>query len=295
MRTIVVLGMHRSGTSALVRAIGLLGAEMGPRDHLRRNWENRYLRNVNSRLLEAGGGDWDAPPRGDDWITTADTPALRGLAEERFEQELGDAVVAVWKDPRTCLTLPFWRPIMGDGAVAVLIHRHPREVASSLETRNRFGHGLSFALWERYNREALRFADGLPTTVIRYSDLLGRPQDAMTRLAGHLRECGIDLPHDPATTDLEIDVSERHHEAVGRVLDLPLVTASQRALSDALASLDGSHARLRPPSDLPPPHPLSGELMQAAGKLRRLRNRHRASRDRPESGPSSQRGAPPST
>lgn len=297
MRTIVVLGMHRSGTSALVRAIGLLGARMGPREHLGRNWENRFLRDVNARLLEAGGGDWDAPPRDDDWLTAVDTTALHEVAQVRFGQELADADanVVVWKDPRTCLTLPFWGPIMGAEPVVVLVHRHPAEVARSLESRNQFGPGLSFALWERYNRDALRFAAGMPTTVLRYTDLLDRPRQAMTELAGHLRDCGVELPNDPACTDLEIDPSERHHESAEPGLALPLATDSQRALFDALVSLDGSHPRLSAPADLPPPHPLSAELMQAAGRLRRQRTRRQAGRDRAQPGRSRRREASRST
>ena len=94
VRTIVVLGMHRSGTSALVRAM----------DCSERRWDLATTFVETGRIgsfatstpaLEAGGGDWDDPPSGEDWIATADTPALRDLAGERFEQELGESGVVV--------------------------------------------------------------------------------------------------------------------------------------------------------------------------------------------------------
>ena len=266
--------MHRSGTSALTRALGLLGAEMGLVDDLGKHSENKHLRNVNTRLLDAAGGAWDAPPSGSK-IQRASGDGLPELAGERIRHVFGSADVAVWKDPRTCLTLPFWLPLIGDDPVVVLIHRHPYEVARSLETRNRFGFGHSFALWERYNADALQSAAGLPTTVLKYTDVVNRPHEVMTELVKHLRDCGVDLPNDPAMTDMEFEASARHHvSASDDVLDHPVATESQRALFDVLASLDGPQARFQPPAELQPAHPLSDELMRAAGKLRRVRRRH---------------------
>lgn len=266
--------MHRSGTSALTRALGLLGAEMGSSDHLGRHWENRHLRNVNTRLLDSAGGAWDSPPA---WvkIDQAGADGLPDMASARIRQVFGSADVAVWKDPRTCLTLPFWLPLIGEDPVIVLIHRHPYEVARSLETRNRFSAGLSFALWERYNVDALRFAAGRPTTVLKYADVVGRPQAVMTEVVQHLRDCGIDLPNDPAATDMEFEADARHHvSASDEVLDHPVATESQRVVFDLLSSVGGSSTIFQPPAELPAAHPLSEELMRAAGKLRRVRKRH---------------------
>lgn len=253
---------------------------MGPGDHLGQHWENKHLRNVNVRLLEAAGGAWDAPPSGDKLAGTR-VKGLSKLASERISQTFGTADIAVWKDPRTCLTLPFWRPLIGHDPIVVLIHRHPYEVARSLESRNRFGHGLSFALWERYNADVLRFADGLPTTVLKYTDIVGRSREVMTELVKQLSDCGVDLPNDPATTDMELQPSARHHVSDSDdVLDHPVATASQRVLFDLLVSLDGQHANFQRPAELPVPHPLSTELVRAANKFRRVRERLHVARGR---------------
>ena len=273
MKTIVVLGMHRSGTSAITRALGLLGAEMGPASHMGHTWENKPLRNVNARLLDAGKGAWDTPPLADDWLDTVPAEGLVDVARERFEAEFGGADIAVWKDPRTCLTFPFWAPVLGESdTVIVLIYRHPFEVARSLETRNKARHGGSFALWERYNREALRFAAGRPTTVIGYGDILEDPQAVMAGLAANLRAWGVDLPNDPATTDMELQQSERHHVSDTAVTDLDVATESQRAIFEALRSLDGPHDSFVPP-ELPAANPLSLEILDVLNKIRRLRKR----------------------
>jgi hypothetical protein len=62
MTAIVILGMHRSGTSATTRALGLLGASLGPPANLGKFWENQVMRRPNEQLLEAFGGGWECPP-----------------------------------------------------------------------------------------------------------------------------------------------------------------------------------------------------------------------------------------
>ncbi len=66
---VLVLGMHRSGTSALTRALGLLGLETGRRSDLMDaapsnrsgHWEINALTECNDDLLRAAGGRWSGP------------------------------------------------------------------------------------------------------------------------------------------------------------------------------------------------------------------------------------------
>ncbi|HTZ08801.1 MAG TPA: hypothetical protein VMB72_07005, partial [Acidimicrobiales bacterium] len=69
MPGVVVLGMHRSGTSAVTRILNLLGADVGERDDLLTDydnpaghWESRALVAANDRILAAWGRSWDFPP-----------------------------------------------------------------------------------------------------------------------------------------------------------------------------------------------------------------------------------------
>ena len=274
VKTIVVLGMHRSGSSSLARALGLLGAEMGPVAHLGRTWENKALRSVNTRILEAGNGAWDTPPTEDDWLDHVPIEGLPEFAKERVVEEFGEAELAVWKDPRTCLTLPFWRSVLGEDNIAIVfVYRHPYETARSLETRNTTGNGASFALWERHNRDALRYAKGLPTVVLGYGDLSARPRGAMSEVWTQLKRWGFDLPNDPAKTPLELQQSGRQHAADISDANLELATPAQRALLATMRALDGAYDSFEPPTDLPPPNPLSVEVLDTLNKLRRLRKR----------------------
>ena len=96
----------------------------------------------------------------------------------------------------------------------MFIHRHPVEVAASLRTRNHLGTAHAFALWERFNGDALRHAVGLRTVVIEYGALRRGPgRRRCARSSTRSTAWGVALPNDPATTDMELTPKRRHHEA----------------------------------------------------------------------------------
>lgn len=279
MAAIVILGMHRSGTSATTRALNLLGADIGPPEDLGRYWENRRMREVLDAILAAFGGAWDCPgPMPDGWEQRPEANAVVPQAQAALAR-FGTPAVLVWKDPRICLEMPFWRPLLGD-PIVVLIHRHPEEVFASLDTRNGFGPGHAFALWERYNRDALLGAAGLRTVVLSYPALVEHPVEVMHGLVRTLAQWGVYLPNDPSTTEMELRASKRHHIASPE-FNHPSATPSQRALFAALAAADGAHARFACPQ-LPPTDELSIEILDLRRQVRaarrelwRARNAHR--------------------
>jgi len=280
MTSIVILGMHRSGTSAITRALNLLGAALGPSEDVGEYWERAAMRSQCDALLERFDGAWDCPgimPEG--WeslerVAEVDAGALAAIAE------YGSPEVLLWKDPRASLTLAFWRNYLGADPIAIIIYRHPEEVWASLDTRNGFGPGLSFALWERYNSDALRSASGLRTVVFAYSDLVQNQSEIMTELAATLARWGVSLK-DPSSTDMELRADQRHHHAPEH-FSHPSATQSQQALFAALEATRGVHESFSPPAMIEP-SPLSLELIQMRRQLRmsrrelwRARSEHRS-------------------
>ncbi|HZV10643.1 MAG TPA: hypothetical protein VFF94_12845, partial [Novosphingobium sp.] len=79
-QAVVVLGMHRSGTSALARIVSLLGADLPatlmPADasNVAGHWESGPVCGVNEALLASAGSRWD------DWQGL--NPAWYGSARE---------------------------------------------------------------------------------------------------------------------------------------------------------------------------------------------------------------------
>ena len=189
---LLVIGMHRSGTSAMTGAlVGLGFGPPRPDDRMDwpesnpEHWESFSLTVHDDAVLKRLGASWDAPPE----------PST--LTSDEFERDLegeGDPASLlnasfdgpgpwVWKDPRTCLLLPYWKPRLSAPLAAVLVWREPQAVATSLHRRDGMDLVVGVALWERYNRAALTGLDDVPTFITSYEELLGDPGRAMTELA----------------------------------------------------------------------------------------------------------------
>jgi len=192
--------MHRSGTSAVTRAIHLLGYRLGPTKDLmpatkeqpRGYWELETMRRRNDELLHMAGGSWDNPPS-PPLPRFPSPPACRRLIEDTFG-DVADCKRApwVWKDPRNCLLFPHWWAVlkgMGFDPHLVFVYRHPYEVAESLATRG-IEKARGLALWELYNERALESMAGLPVTLVEFDRLLAAPQAIIGSLAGRVQSDG---------------------------------------------------------------------------------------------------------
>lgn len=156
-RCIIVLGMHRSGTSALTGSLQEAGVELGSvgteaADNAKGNREPRSLNVLHDHLLEVNGGSWAEPVAPLSW-----QPIHRELRDLFIRQFAG---VDLWgfKDPRTLLALGGWLPALPT-AELVGIFRHPFLVAQSLRCRNGLSGQAALALWLYYNRVLLWWAD----------------------------------------------------------------------------------------------------------------------------------------
>jgi hypothetical protein len=179
---VLVVGMHRSGTSAVAGAIGTLGYQLpGPDDRVSwaasnpEHYESRTLTVLNESLLRALGGSWEGPPRLlPHWAHSAAVLA-GGAARSALRTAYPEPGRTVWKDPRLCLLLPYWRRVLDGPVAAVLVWRRSMAVARSLERRDGMPVADGLALWERYNRSALGGLHGLPVSVVDYDAVVADP------------------------------------------------------------------------------------------------------------------------
>jgi hypothetical protein len=240
--------MHRSGTSALTGLLAELGLH-GPVDedlipaskwNERGNQESATLTHFNNRLLRSLGGSWAAPPvLREQWDKDGALDDVRVEALPLVTAAFS-AYPFVWKDPRNCLLLPFWRSVIRPPDAAVFIYRDPLEVAGSIKARDAFPltHGL--ALWERYVRSAATNLSGLPTLVVPFNRVLESSVPWRRELVAFLGEVGI--PIDPAAVEratAAVDGNLRHHSAVSR--DPTGIEASPLLVLQALDQLQGTH------------------------------------------------------
>lgn len=175
---IIVLSMHRSGSSMVTRLINMMGAYFGPPDiETRANsenpkgfWERRDVRALNDEILHSVYCDWD-------YVSNF---SIKKVAD-RFSERVGEIVKELnshksWvvKEPRLCLLLPLWLPLLAS-PVLVIPYRNPLEIASSLYVRNKIPVPAGIALWELYSIEILKLARSLPHIFVDFELMVKRP------------------------------------------------------------------------------------------------------------------------
>jgi hypothetical protein len=178
-----VTGMHRSGTSMVARLLNVCGLDLGPErdllppafDNPAGFWENADFVRLNDALLRARGGSWERPPA----MPGADGE-LRGRALGLVGRLAGRGPWG-WKDPRCCLTLPFWRALLPGLRVLVCV-RHPPAAARSLAARGGVPYGEALALWLEYNRRVLAAVPPAGRVVTHYESYFEAPRAELRRV-----------------------------------------------------------------------------------------------------------------
>ncbi|WP_375548205.1 glycosyltransferase [Oceanicaulis alexandrii] len=178
---IMVLGMHRSGTSALTRILNLLGADL-PEDLMPANaynksgyWEPTGVVALNDAWLAKADAAWDAPFLQDETLQGALPRNAVKAATDTLQTAFGEGheLIAV-KDPRCTLYVPTWRQALeraGYAPAQLLIHRDPAEVAQSLAHRDKFTPDEAGLLWAWYSLKALKALQADGGAVVSYSAL----------------------------------------------------------------------------------------------------------------------------
>ena len=249
-----VVGMHRSGTSAITEALASLpfdlpdseamlgGNESNPRGH----WEVTALTEFNQYLLERVGASWLAPL--ESTLPEMERLGLPELSLDSKAQRLFTAAFSsddwLFKDPRLSLTLPFWRRVLGPSP-AVLVLRDPMAIARSLRARNGFALPFGLALWERYLRSAVKSLEGMHVHVTSFADIAGGGQPVVDLIEFASETFAKALPDDfdgmAHRASEAIDPSLRHQDG-GPDVDLSLLSPQQADLQKLLLAARGTHA-----------------------------------------------------
>jgi len=162
---VFILGMHRSGTSFLARALNLSGLYLGPASEFydteiepvignpRGHWENANISKTNENILQINNASWDNIPSE---ITKTPNDFEKKIKQIQDSFYNLDALAYGFKDPRFTITLEKWIPHFPK-FVIIGIFRHPLKVAESLKLRNNFEYKKSILLWQNYNKYLLDY------------------------------------------------------------------------------------------------------------------------------------------
>lgn len=220
LRTVCVLGFHRSGTSLAARVVEALGVEFGEdllpaheADNPQGYWEPRWMNELNDELLAALGTTWWRPFPGEPgWEASPTLAALRQRAADRYAAHLGDFSLAGWKDPRSTLTLPFWQGLTPEPVYLICV-RNPVDAIASVQRRPEPTLSTSEwgDLWLEYTARALHGSARSPRTILHYDDWFDDPHGQVAALAALIGIADDDPRVAEAATLVEPDL--RHHRS----------------------------------------------------------------------------------
>ena len=218
-RLVLVLGMHRSGSSLIARSLTSFGVELGLRaewaapDNPTGFWEDQDVLAANELLLRLSDTTWSTVP-----LPMLNTFASRDIALTArllLRDRLARHPIFGLKEPRLCRLLPVWRPAFeaaSDNISIVHVVRHPSEVALSLKDRNGFQVGTGFKLWLDHVQRAYADCDPTwPAVTVSYDRFLADPSGELSRIGS-----AIDLTLDASATVRflkTVEPSMRHHHA----------------------------------------------------------------------------------
>ena len=298
---VIVLGMHRTGTSAVTGALRLLGATapkqlMAPRaSNARGNWESQAVIRVDNAILQAGGSHWRDWSPFDEHRIPPDTRAeLEAQATEAIAAEFGEAPLILLKDPRMCRLMPFWRRVLdraGCEPRIVIPVRNPLDAALSLLDRNAMPVEEGMLLWLRHVLDAERATRDLPRSFVSFADFLEDWRAAVARVSGALQ---VDWPVSPVAAGADVDAflsgKLHHHQSaaddprlrsaglagVAETCEILMSLCSGQPAQDATERLDAVYRAFDQPSRVLGPLFLRRHLDLEATAAALERHRRRA-------------------
>ncbi len=243
-RALVILGMHRSGTSACARAVSFCGYSlpvdlMAPRpDNPKGFWESAAVMRFNDTILKDIGASWDRPgpflcqgktlAESEQIVTRYISGRYREQARAMIGKSFGPAPRIVLKDPRLCLLLPLWTEALaglGYASRLVFAYRNPAEVAASLHKRNQIPIRRGLQLWLYYNLRGLRDAERLGGIVhmASFHSLLEQPGSVAFEMVGEVQSSRPDIRDQIRAF---VSASDNHHRVVSNVVDAPHIAGA---------------------------------------------------------------------
>ncbi|NKN32746.1 rhamnan synthesis F family protein [Marichromatium bheemlicum] len=197
-KIVVVLGMHRSGTSAITRGLETMRVALGDNllptaaDNSKGFWEDLDIIQLNDEMLQAIGQEWHS-------LRPLQTSDLERLREQGFVTRARQLLISKteacqcfgFKDPRTAKLLPIWSEVLDTPAFEaryIVALRNPISVVASLVRRDGFDEEKSYLLWVVHVLTILGHANRYPAIAVDYDSLLQEPRQQLARVADWLGE-----------------------------------------------------------------------------------------------------------
>jgi len=248
---VIILGMHRSGTSVIGGLISKMGLKTGgpliqaAEDNAKGFFERVDVVLQNDELMKLQNIWYSF-----NTVSYDNTRGLMAALDAKDSKPLfkeGRRALAFlngpdnypWmlKDPRLCITLRTWLPLLNFIPAILFTYRHPLDVALSLNKRyEHMQMGKGMRLWYVYNKRAIQQSSDLCRVTASHKRVMTNARPELDRIYQQLKECGVDVPHKVSDNDLSdfIDIKLQH---------------GRSTLKDT--SCDGDTTKLLPPESWP--------------------------------------------
>ena len=215
---ILVLGMHRSGTSALTGVLELLDVYLGSnlmqgtQDNVKGYFENNELFQINEALLAQCDSAWDDVFYNEDKLQNIkNVENLKAIIKKEFEYSKIFAI----KDPRLAFLFPIYKKVLDELDIkikVILPYRNPLEVAKSLNKRDGISMEKGMLLWGYYFFLAEIYSRSCQRVFVGFDELMEKPQESISKISQFLN---IDLNNKFLLNQKEIETflepSLKHH------------------------------------------------------------------------------------
>ena len=250
MNAFFVLGMHRSGTSALTRIINILGVQapktlMPPTQFNKTGyWESPEIMKVNDKILDALDRKWyDPKPLNLNQLSQAQVDYFSRSINRTIDSEFSKESDIVIKDPRITRLFPLWANCLEKRnirPICVLALRNPLDVAKSLTKRDGFSRNIGLELWKSYMFEIELHTRHYQRGIVQYEHIMQDCLAEIKRLGKYLQAIErLDVSKYIMEINDHLDTELQNHVSSSNDLsELKNKNISLAALYDALKSND---------------------------------------------------------
>jgi hypothetical protein len=195
-KAVLVIGMHRSGTSALTRGLEVLGVDLGTRlksprtENPKGFWEDLDFNSINTEVLRSFGLEWHTLGRIDAaLLRSAQLTPMLDRAVAFLDKKFQASTTIGLKDPKASRILPFWEHAFEQAGISpsyIIACRNPMSVAQSLSSRDGFPTIQGHFLWLDYMLCSLEQSSIAPRILVSYDNLLENPGRELARISSAL-------------------------------------------------------------------------------------------------------------
>ncbi len=217
-----VLGMHRSGTSAMIGVLTkCLKIYNNHKDHhwgddnVKGGFEHKYLVDVNEKILGTMNTGWsDEKPLDDGWYNSPMMHSFSDIITNILVEDCTHHDLVTMKDPRVCILLPLYIRALKKSDIDplfLIINRDDIEVANSLQKRNGMEIEKGLKLCEKYKQGIEDWTEGFDTLKLDFNDLIKNPVGCTDKL---ISTFNLDIDFDETMRDSVIDWIDpdlKHH------------------------------------------------------------------------------------